>query len=429
MTNDGVQFFTLDNGLSLITIHDPRIHGVYCSVDVQVGSCDEQLDRDRGICHLLEHMVWRGTKDYDEDQIIRMISGNGGFWNALTDHHLTRYYGWTMTQHLGEMLAALDSVVFRPEIDRDKLETEKVVVLEEIAKYDSESSMVANDKAIKALYPHHNIRYPIIGTKSSVSGINATRIREYMRSYHRPQGMILGMCGDIPLLDEWSEILHERAHGLSRKTRAANAIEIPRDFGASTPIDSDFRGEEEWEDISSSFIQRMFPINFKEMSGRQRVSQGVMSKVLGGGEYSLLFTEIRRERGLSYSCGSYISGTLDVGSLSTYAYTRLQNVDEVENLTEKAIKKLIGGGLSDEMFKMAKNDAMGGMERMLNAPSTMMGYYINAMHEPDESKRIFPNEALELLRDVSREDVISIANEILTRPSSRYAILNKENSK
>jgi len=428
MMNDGVQFYTLDNGLSLIVIPDPHVHGVYCRVDVQVGSCDEQLDRDRGICHLLEHMVWRGTKDYDEDQIIRMMSGSGGYSNAMTSHHYSCYNGWTRTSNLGDMLAVLDSIIFRPEIDRDTLETEKVVVLEEIAKSESDPSDVAYDRAIKSLYPRHNFRHPILGTKTSVAGMKATRIREYMRSYHRPQAMILGLCGDLPDLDDWCEILHERAHGLSRKTRAANAIEIPRDFGKPIPILDEGSGEEEWDKISSSFIERMFPIESREMSKLERVSLGVLQRVMGGGEYSMMFTRIRRERGLSYLCGAFMSSTLDVGTLATYAYTRRQNVQEVEDITSDVVTRIVHGNFSDDTFRMAKNDALGGMERMMNAPSTMLGYYVGSQHDPDESRRMLPDETLRVLDGVTKKDVVAVANRVLTMPSSRYAILNKESA-
>lgn len=426
MTNEGVQFFTLDNGLSLIAIHDPSVHGVYCSVDVQVGSCDEQLDRDRGICHILEHMVWRGTKDYDEDQIIRMISGNGGTSNACTGRHFTSYSGWTRSKHLGDMLAVLDSVVFRPEIDRDLLETEKTVILEEISKLNSDPSNVAYKKAVAGLFPNHNIKYPIGGTEESVSSMKATRIREYMRSYHRPQAMILGMCGNLPSIDEWSDILHERAHGLSRKTRAANAIEIPRDFGDKTPISSEVIDSEEWENISSSIIQRAFPINIEDSSKLERISGSILSDIFGGEEYSLLFTKIRREKGLSYSCGSFSSGTLDVGVLATYAFARRQNVEEIDGIIDDVIDKILHGQFSDDLFKMSKNNILGNTERLMNNPGSALGYYVRTQHDPDESKRILPDEAIKILEGVTKKDVVAVANKILSRPSSRYSIFNIE---
>ena len=425
MTNEGVQFFTLDNGLSLVIVNDPRVHGVYCRVDVQVGSCDEQLDRDRGICHMLEHMVWRGTKDYDEDQIIRLISGNGGSSNAMTGHHYTGYHGWTRKDHLGDMLSVLDSVVFRPEIDKDLLETEKVVVLEEIARSKSEVTDVAYGKAVNGLFPNHNFRFPILGTKESVSGMKATRIREYMRSYHRPQSMILGMCGNLSDIDEWSEILHDRAHGLSRKTRAANATDIPRDFGSSTPVSSSVIGEEEWENISSSFTERMFPVDFSELSKPEKVTLNVLREVIGGGEYSMMFSKIRREKGLSYSCGSFKSSTLDVGVLGTYAYTRRQNVEEIDGIIDDIISAIMSGDIPDETFEMAKNDSIGSLERMMNSPSSVLAYHVGALHFP-EKQRIFPEENLKLLEETSKDDVVTMARKILTLPHSRYAIMNKE---
>jgi len=63
---------------------------------------------------------------------------------------------------------------------------------------------------------------------------------------------------------------------------------------------------------------------------------------------------------------------------------------------------------------------------MMNAPSSMLGLYVGSQHDPDESRRMLPDEALRILEDVTKKDVVSIANRILTAPSSRYAILNKE---
>ncbi len=426
MIDEGVQNYTLDNGLSLIIIHDPRIKGVCVEAQIKVGSCDEQLDRDRGICHLLEHIVWCGTKDYSEEEVIAEISGKGGSSNAFTSYHATGYHGWCRRDYLGDFISVLDSVIFRPNIDKDRLETEKVVVLEEIARDQSDQGSVCWDRAVSALYPHHTFRHPILGFEESVSQMKATRVREYMRSYHRPQGMVLGLMGDLPSLEEWSAILHERAHGFSRKTRAANAIDLDRDFGDATPISSSSVTSETWENVQSSYIERLYPIHIAKTDSKQRIASGLLNRIVGGGEYSLMFTEIRREAGLAYACGAFKYGTLDVGAFGMYTQTIAKNVKQVNDICDSIVKRVRKGDFSDQKFELAKNQMLGEMEQMMNSPMALLRYHTRSFHEPDPKKRLTPEQVLALLEKTTKKDVIESARAVFDQPYSQHTILNEE---
>ena len=102
MIPENIQISKLSNGLTLITVSEPWKQGIYCYTYVKVGACDEQLERDKGICHFIEHMVFRGTEDYTEEQIEKMITGRGGYYNAATSYSYTRYHLWTQKQYLND---------------------------------------------------------------------------------------------------------------------------------------------------------------------------------------------------------------------------------------------------------------------------------------------------------------------------------------
>jgi len=114
MIPENVQISTLSNGLTLINVRQPWHSGIHCNAIVKVGSCDEQLERDKGICHFIEHMMFRGSEDYTEENITKMINGKGGFYNAATSYIYTNYYIWTQQKYFGESIAILDNLIFRP---------------------------------------------------------------------------------------------------------------------------------------------------------------------------------------------------------------------------------------------------------------------------------------------------------------------------
>jgi predicted Zn-dependent peptidase len=421
--SDNVIVGTLSNLLKLITIDRPWSEMVSCLAIVKLGSCDEQLLKDKGSVHMLEHTVWAGTREFTEKEINAKIIGSGGVLNASTSHHWTAYYINSAAEDLAQSLEVLDSVLFRATIDPIRLEKEKRVVLEEIGMYRSSPGTVAATKAVEALFPGHNVRFPILGDAESVEGMTATRLREYVRSFHRPQTMALMVSGKIPPRGELEEMLFEKAPGFAHKTRASNATVLDRDFGDATPGGS-FVGEEVWADQHTSTTVNVFPVPPEILSGPLRPKLRLLTTIIGGAPFiSMMHERIREEDGLCYACGASTDILPDLGMVELYAQTGRANVGMVDERIAGILTDVREGRIDADLISHCKNFWVSSMK---SVRETNLSYaqFLGSQETFPEDQRISPEEAISIVRGTTVDDLVEVAEAIFSTGSSTYRILD-----
>ncbi|MGC4015654.1 MAG: pitrilysin family protein [Luteolibacter sp.] len=123
---------TLPNGLSLILDPDPSAPVVSAQIWVETGSMHEGDRLGSGISHFLEHMVFKGTRDYDGETLANTVQAAGGHWNAYTSFDRTVYYIDGPSSSLPEFLKILTGLVFFPTLPEAEFEKEKDVIRREI---------------------------------------------------------------------------------------------------------------------------------------------------------------------------------------------------------------------------------------------------------------------------------------------------------
>ena len=425
MIADNAQISTLSNGLTLINIKQPWNKGIYCHAYVKVGSCDEQLDGDKGICHFIEHMVFRGTADYTKEEIEKMTTGRGGYYNAATSCSYTKYQMWTQKQFLPDTISILDNLIFKPLINADAIDIEREIIIEEAMERQSDPYMQSILKSNQLLYPEHNYRYPIIGTEESIKNITSTRMKEYLRGYYRPQTMILTLCGDIPEQKELEDILYNNAQGFVRKTRASNSSIFKREFGKFGPLENDIEKEETWEDIKSSVSLTSYSFNAKEFYKKERVALHVLNNIIGGNSNSMMFKQIREDNGLCYSCGScthIIADHLGVYALALFG--RNGKIQKAEEKLDQILKQIVDGKIKNDTIEESKNSLVGDHLRGLEQGSYLSASLSSAYLAESEKYQILPWEYEDAIKKVNKKQVIDMAKNIFSTPKIRYRVLD-----
>lgn len=430
MIPENVQFSTLSNGLKLITINQPWHQGIHCYAYVNVGSCDEQLEGDKGICHFIEHMVFRGTIDYTKAKIDKMITGRGGYYNGSTSYSYTKYNMWTQKQFFQDTISILDNIIFKPIINIDELNIEREIIIEEAMKTKSDPFYHAFSKSNELLYPKHNYRFPIIGTEKSINHITSTRIKEYLRGYYKPQTIILTLCGNIPEQQELEDILYNNANGFIRKTRASNSSVFQRNFGNHSLLLEDVEKEEYWENIKSSFSITGYTFNAKNLYKKERIAINILNAIIGGNSNSMMFKQIRNNNGLCYSCNSsYILLVDHIGAYYFILSGRNQKIQQAEKNLDMIIKDILKGKISNENFEEAKNSLLGSHLRGLESGSYFSQMLSNAFVEEDNEKyQILPWEYENLIKKTNKKQIIEMAKFLFSNNYKiRYRILNNDN--
>lgn len=427
MIPEYIQISKLSNNLSLITINQPWKEGIYCYASINVGSCDEQLKRDKGICHFIEHMVFRGTEDYTEGKINKLIVGRGGYYNGTTSYSYTQYDLWSQKKYFNDTISILENLVFKPVIRNDILNIEREIIMEEAMEIKSDPYSQSVYKSYELLFPNHNFKYPIIGTESSIQNITATRMKEYIRGYYRPQTIILTLCGNLPEQNELEDILYHHANSFVRKTRASNSTILNRNFGDYQELTSDITKEETWENIKSSVSLTSYAFDSSEMYKQERMALSILTNIIGGDSNSMMFQQIRSDQGLCYNCGAYNTILRDhIGCYSFYLFSRNNKIKQAEDQLDGILQDVSNGKITEDNISEAKNSLLGNHMRNMESGNYLSRAVTQAyLGDPDKYCSL-PWEIETLINNVDKKQLVEIAQKILSTKKVRYRILNEE---
>jgi predicted Zn-dependent peptidase len=196
---------TLNNGLELVAEVNPQAYSASYAFLVRTGSRDETPEVS-GVSHFLEHMVFKGTprrSTADVNRELDEISTNG---NAYTSEEQTVYYATVLPEDQGRIVDLLSDMM-RPALRQEDFDTEKQVILEEIAKYDDQPPYGAHDKCMAAHFGSHPLSRIVLGTQGSVGNLSREQMLAYFQSRYSPRNIVLAAAGNVDF-----QRLIEQAH-------------------------------------------------------------------------------------------------------------------------------------------------------------------------------------------------------------------------
>src|SRR5688572_28558933 len=186
---------TLNNGLELVAEVNPQAYSAAYAFMVRAGSRDETPEVS-GVSHFLVHMVFKRTTrrtTADVNRELDEISTNG---NAFTSEEQTVYYATVLPEDQGRIVELLSDMM-RPALRPEDFDTEKQVILEEIAKYEDQPPYGANDKCMAAHFGTHPLAKSVLGTQASVGGLARQQMLEYFQSRYSPKNIVLAAAGNV----------------------------------------------------------------------------------------------------------------------------------------------------------------------------------------------------------------------------------------
>lgn len=275
----------LSNGLSVIFEKNDNANVVSVNIGVKVGSVNEE-DHESGICHLIEHMVFKGTKSFATGEIATLVEAHGGELNAYTSLDQTVYYINIPSKHFGLALQLIKEMAFDAKFDATELEREKEVVVEEIKRGQDNPHRVLGELVFNNFYLKHPYGRPVIGTEKLVRSFSREKINSFYKKYYCPQNMILGICGNITE-DELSQEL-EKLFRFEVNT-PMHTTSVPKE-----PKKTSFQVLTQSMEIQATYFEVSFPApNF---SHEDSPALDLLSSLLGESETSLLEQNTQRKQ-------------------------------------------------------------------------------------------------------------------------------------
>ena len=184
----------LDSGERVISERVPGVRSVAIGFWIGAGSRDE-TDAKAGVSHFIEHLLFKGTATYTAQEIAEIFDGLGGELNAATSREHTLVYARVPDHQLETAMDVMSDMVFSPAFA--ELDSEREVVLEEIAMYDDAPQELVHDLIAEAVFGDHPLGRPVIGTAEVISSIPRESIARYHDEMYVPGNIVVAAAGNI----------------------------------------------------------------------------------------------------------------------------------------------------------------------------------------------------------------------------------------
>ena len=335
MSTADVRITQLANGLRIATERVPTALSVSSGVWVGVGARDEPAEL-AGVSHFLEHLLFKGTEQRSAMDISRAVDRVGGDMNAFTTKEYTSFYCRLPAARASLGWELLGDVLVRPALrDRD-VDSERQVILEELAMDDDSPDDVAHRLLTASLFPGHPLGRETAGERDTVNAITPDDVRAFHRDWYHAGNMVVVAAGPVDHDEVVAEV--ERRFAGVPDTGSRPQRQRPGTFAP---------GRIDHEDDTEQ-VHLVVGMRGLDRFDADREALDVVNHVLGGGMSSRLFDEIREQRGLVYTVYSGAAAYSDGGSVVIYAGSQPEHAAEVEHLILAEVAKLVERGLSSD---------------------------------------------------------------------------------
>ncbi|AWI03642.1 M16 family metallopeptidase [Clostridium drakei] len=396
---------TLENGMKLIYEHREGDLSSFC-IAFNGGALEETGKFKLGTAHAVEHMISKGTKSRNEEEINKICSEIFGFENAMTNFSYVIYYGTCLSEDFEKGIDVYSDIILNPTFPEKGFKEEMNIILEELKEWKDDIYQYCEDSLLYNAFSSKRIKNRIIGTEEDIKNITLEEIKEFYNNYYSPQNCSIAVCSSFDLeyiskvvnkfFSKWNKSFHGIANVTEEKNKEGVFVE-------------------KLGDIKGAKIQYLFSID--ELNEEECRVLNLFNSAFGEGTNSLIFDEIRTKNGLAYDVKSYIKNERGVKSFIISMGTSAENVDKAINLTNKKIREIKNkkGYFSKEKIKiLSKNIKLKRqlkLERAIQLCKELSTYEI--MY--DNAEKLY--KEVEGLENINEEKVIEVINKVLNNPS------------
>ena len=398
---DQVQTTRLANGLTILTEHMPGLRSISLGIWVRRGSRHEAPALN-GICHFIEHALFKGTERRSARQIATESDRLGGHLDAYTSHEITGFALKVVDTALLQAFDLLADMLANPRFDPDDLTLEQGVIIEEMKMIGDTPDELLNELFHAAYFPGHSLGRPIEGTEQTVSSFDRAITAAFHSAAYSPRNLVVAAAGNVTHA-QLVELATQTFGAGGNEAEAASAVALSPETAA--PILIERKNELEQAHL---IIASPWPSARSE----DRYAASMLGTVMGGGTSSRLWQSIREERGLAYSIGAGGNTYTDIGMFTIYAGTSPAHLDEVLDLSLQELRRAVHEPVAEEELQLAKEQAIASVLLSLESSSSRVGAL--ARQEIVHGRRISPEEIIRSIEAVTPEDMQRVARSCFT---------------
>ncbi len=399
----------LPGGLRIVTETLPTVRSAAFGIWVGVGSRDETPVLN-GATHYLEHLLFKGTERRSALDISSALDAVGGEMNAFTAKEYTCYYARVLDNDLPLAIDVVSDMLTGSLIRQEDIDTERDVVLEEIAMTEDDPGDVVHDLFAQVMYGSSPLGRPVLGTVETINALTRDQVAGFYKRRYRPEHLVVAAAGNVDHAKVVRQVERAFAGALTRPD-----VPPAEPRGGTRAL----RTAGQMEILDRPTEQAHLVLGLPGLSRRddRRWALGVLNSALGGGMSSRLFQEVREKRGLAYSVYSYSTSHADSGLFGIYAGCQPKRVEEVLKICREELQKVAEHGITEEELKRAVGQISGSTVLGMEDTGSLMSRVGKA--ELCYGTHLSVDELLGKISAVTLDDVREVAGSVLGayRPS------------
>jgi predicted Zn-dependent peptidase len=413
---DEVKSTKLPNGIAVLTEHMPGLRSVTAGIWVRRGSRHETPELN-GMCHFIEHSVFKGTRNRSARDIAVETDRLGGNLDAYTTHEMTGFTTKVADHQLGQAIDLLADIVSHPRFEQEDLEREQKVILEEMKMVEDTPDELLGELFNAAYFPNHPLGRPIEGTPETVTSFDHKITVGYHAREFSYSNFVVAAAGSVDhaRLVELVGVAFDGCEG--------GAGVRPQSLDSGKPRPAAPILIEQKNELEQAHLVLATP--WPHALSEDRYAASLLASVIGGGTSSRLWQKIREERGLAYSVGAAGSAFSDVGVFNIYAGTSPEYLDQVLDVSLAELREVVRNSVSDEELRIAKDQAISCILLGLESSSARAGTL--ARQEIIHGRRISPDEVIEKIRRITVDELQEVARTYFTSETLSLGVLGDLN--
>lgn len=394
------KIITLDNGLKVITIKkDTQIASL--NIGINIGSLYEK-DNERGLSHFIEHMLFKGTKTRNNEELNKKLEFLGGDYNAYTDNSNTVFTVSCIEEEIGNAIELLGDMLMNSVMDENEIVKEQGVVLSEIKASKDDIEDLSFKRTSEVAFLKSPLRYDVLGTEETVSNFKRNDIVTYYNRYYTPDNATLVLVSSLNHSDaikliedvfkEWKGTVGEKIKVHYEKNHSGLFTSYKKQIEQSTVI---------------------YLYSIENIEEEDEMPLKILNHKLGESANSILFRELRENRGLAYDVYTSLDLSKDVRIMNIFTAVSEESIDETINVINDCIEKIKNKDIvfDEETLELMKKIHKTSVLSTLEDSSDLCNYVLNQSLENRPIDEFIDD--MKKLEKLKEDDIHRVCNKFL----------------
>lgn len=334
----------LKNGLNILVLPRHDIPKVSLQLWYDVGSKDEQSGQ-RGIAHLIEHMIFKGTEKLSESDINAITYRLSGSCNAFTSHDYTGYLFDMPAQHWKEILPVMADCMSNCTFKQQHLNSELKAVIQELKMYNDDYLSTLIERMVGAIFFDHPYHYPIVGYKQDLWGIERQKLADFYKKFYGPNNATMVVVGDVEAEETFTAV--EKEFGAIKSLEKVVRPQLYHSFDVASTSTTIYR------DVQQPML--LFAWTIPGTGAKKEYLFDLMSWILGSGRGARLYTKLVTDLGIATELQSFVYDLFDHGVFLIYAQPRdIEDAARIQDIIFDEIERYRSDGITDAELERAE---------------------------------------------------------------------------